>query len=253
MDAAAGLDDVRGFQGIKWVETTNGQKEKTRVSIPLYMSSFCQLNLQSQFPWLLPKKSGPSVMPQQSEGRPTVKRDVASFDVTIFKDFQKEIIAGTGFAFVPLPVWHGDDLISHGFAFSLDPGPSSEKRSLNVVYLSDISRMVPETLDYIQKELLPTDVLIVDTLLWDREHSVHFSMEQALDLARTLQPRMGTFLIGMSCDTFWPHDEMNAYLRTTYGKSETGGTAVAMAHDGLVVDLPDANNWLAIKDGNRSI
>lgn len=33
-------------------------------------------------------------MPQQGKGRPEVKRDVASFDVIIFKDLQEEVIFG---------------------------------------------------------------------------------------------------------------------------------------------------------------
>ena len=281
MDAAAGLDDVRGFQKIRWVAEDEGkEKEKeegtinatkygkeqergrgryVRESIPLYMSDFCHLNLQSQFPWLLPKKSSkseqPSGMPQQAKGRPTVTRDVASFDVTIFKDYQEEILLGGdrdgddnkggGFKIVPLPVWHGDDLISHGFAFSLHPGPSSSSKSsskpLNVVYLSDISRMVPETLEYIQNELPPTDILIVDSLLWEKTHPVHYSLEQAVELTRMLRPRMRTYLIGMSCDNFLPHDEMNAYLQKTYGKGggdDVDSGAIVMAHDGLIVDLP---------------
>ena len=268
MDAAAGLDDVRGFQRKIWIPDTK-QKEEIASnqegnpnpgryvgqSIPLYMSDFCYLNLQRQFPWLLPNKSGPSIMPQQAKGRPEVKRHVASFDVTLFKDYEEETllgaegdggkngILGSGFKMVPLPVWHGDDLISHGFAFSLDPEPSTSSRPLNVVYLSDISRMVPKTLEYIQNELPPTDVLIIDSLLWEKPHPVHFSMEQAVDLARTLKPRMGTYLIGMSCDNFLPHDQMNAYLAKTYGKGgddckKTGGPII-MAHDGLIIDLPE--------------
>ncbi len=236
MDAAAGLDDVRGFQGRKRTDDGGYLQQ----SMPLYLSDFCHLNLQSQFPWLLPKKSGPSVMPQQDKNRPTVKRHVASFDVTIFQDYKYEAIQG-GFKFVPLPVWHGDDLISHGFAFSLHPGPSSSSssRALNVVYLSDISRMVPETLEYIQNKLPPTDILIVDSLLWEKKHAVHFSMEQAAELAKQLKPRVRTYLIGMSCDNFLPHDRMNAYLRETYGKSaDSSEGAIVMAHDGLVVELP---------------
>ena len=243
MDAAAGLDDVRGFQGRKWI----GDGKYVRQAIPLYMSDFCHLNLQSQFPWLLPKKSAPAVLPQQAKDRPTVKRDVASFDVTIFKDYQEEVVLGTkdgGFKFVPLPVWHGDDLISHGFAFSLRPGPSSSSRPLNVVYLSDISRMVPETLEFIQEKLPPTDILVLDSLLWEKPNPVHFSMKQAVELSKIIQPRMRTYLIGMSCDNFFPHDEMNDYLRDTYGtgngdSNDDDDGAILMAHDGLVVELPD--------------
>jgi hypothetical protein len=250
MDAAAGLDDVRGFQGIQPDKQQPGKY--VRQSIPLYMSDFCHLNLQSQFPWLLPKQSGPSAMPQQVKNVPAVKRDVASFDVTIFKDYQEEVLFGSndgkgGFRIVPLPVWHGDDLICLGFGFSLHPGPrspsssSSSSRPLNVVYLSDISRMIPETLEYIQTKLPETDILVIDSLLWDKPHPVHYSLKQAVELSQTIKPRIRTYLIGMSCDNFLPHEEMNAYLRESYG---TGGSndnngAIAMAHDGLVVELPD--------------
>ena len=265
MDAAGGLDDVRGFQGIKWIADNVNEKENkrgrsgrsVRQPIPLYMSEFCHSNLESQFPWLLPKKSRKTMMSQQPKTQPAVKRDVASFDVTIFKDYQEEVIIGAesssnntqmeGFEFVPLPVWHGDDLISHGFAFSLNPGPasSSSSRSLNVVYLSDISRMVPKTLEFIQTKLPPTDILIVDSLYWDKQIPVHFSMEQVVNLSQTLQPRIRTYLIGMSCDDFLSNDEMNVYLKHTYGKSRNEKNdsegVVAMAHDGLVIELPGDN------------
>jgi len=273
IDTSAGLDDVRGFQKIKWVEEEEEKENKDinnntsiddkidgdekrpetrkrgvhiRESIPLYMSDFCHLNLQSQFPWLLPNKSEPSIMPQQAKDRPTVKRDVASFDVTIFQDYKEETIfggeEGHGFKITPLPVWHGDDLISHGFAFSLHRPPSSSSSSssssLNVVYLSDISKVIPETLDYIQKKLPPTDVLIVDSLNWEKNHPVHYSLEQAVELAQTIKPKIRTFLIGMSCDNFLPHDEMNTYLRELYGDGDDGNGLIVMAHDGLIIDLP---------------
>lgn len=233
MDAAAGLDDVRGFQVSKKVDG-----KYVRKGTPLYLSDFCHLNLQSQFPWLLPKASGESIMPQQDKNRPKVTRNVASFDVTIFQDYKEEVI--NGFKFTPLPVWHGDDLISHGFSFTVQPGPESSSKPLNVVYLSDISRMVPETLEFIQKKLPPTDILILDSLLWDKSHAVHFSMKEAIELSQVILPTMQTYLIGMSCDNFLPHDEMNEYLREKYGacKVDKNSGAIAFAHDGLVVELP---------------
>jgi hypothetical protein len=85
--------------------------------------------------------------------------------------------------------------------------------------------MVPETLEFIQKQLPPTDILVVDALLWHKDNSVHFSLDQAMALREEIQPRQQTYLVGMSCDSFLPHDEMNAYLQKTYG-------AVQLAHDG---------------------
>ncbi|KAG7363634.1 beta-lactamase-like protein [Nitzschia inconspicua] len=253
MDAAGGLDDVRGFQSIKWVEDPPKKGEHNestgadplsptsrpvRAPLPLYLSDFCRLNLQSQFPWLLPRPE--IVMPQQDQDRPYVERDVASFNVVEFQNYTEiklqfedanDADENGGFKVIPLPVWHGDDLISHGYAFTVQPNSSLHK-PLNVLYISDISTMVPETLDFIQKQLPPTDVLIVDSLLPYKPHPVHFSLEQAVDLADRIQPRLQTYLIGMSCDAFLPHDEMNAYLYDRYGGK------VTMAHDGLVIDLP---------------
>ena len=51
-----------------------------------------------------------------------------------------------------------------------------------------------------------------------------------MELRDEIQPREMTYLIGMSCDNFLPHEEMNAHLKETYGK-------VQFAHDGLAIDL----------------
>jgi phosphoribosyl 1,2-cyclic phosphodiesterase len=260
MDAAAGLDDVRGFQPVSWIADpfhdgnrsgkpskdgvgpTTPNSRPVRDPLPLYLSQFCLINLQSQFPWLLPNPN--IIMPKQDNNRPHVERDVAAFDAVVFKDYETEPFfahgektgqGGEAFQITPLPVWHGDDLISHGFAFTLHPRSPTEK-AMNVVYLSDISRMVPETLEFVQNKLPPTDILIVDSLLWHKKHPVHFSLDQAVELAKHIQPRLQTYLIGMSCDAFLPHEEMNEYLRQKYdGK-------IVMAHDGLVIGLPQKSD-----------
>ena len=133
-------------------------------------------------------------------------------------------------------MWHGDDLLSHGFAFSLLPSDDDNEKGgkpVHVVYLSDLSKMVPETLEYIQQHLPPTDVLIIDSLLWHKDHPVHYSLDQAVKLATDhIRPTTGTYLIGMSCDNFLPHEEMNHHLTQQYG-----GT-IQFAHDGLPIFLP---------------
>jgi hypothetical protein len=111
-------------------------------------------------------------------------------------------------------------------------------KTIKLYKKSDISDMVPETLDYIQKTLPPTDVLIVDSLNWGKNHPVHYTLEQAVELAQTIKPKIRTFLIGMSCDYFLPHDEMNTYLRELYGDGDDGNGVIVMAHDGLIIDLP---------------
>jgi phosphoribosyl 1,2-cyclic phosphodiesterase len=275
MDAAAGLDDVRNFQGVKYIVDNNNNNDDTstttttspdtpnsrpvRQSIPLYLSDFCKINLQLQFPWLLPSQS--IQMPKQQHKHTChtkdVFRDVATFNNIVFEDYKTQSItfddmdendySSRAFEFVPLPVWHGDDLISHGYAFTIYPTKDNnnygyegsndqeeqkQQRPLHVVYLSDISRMVPETLEFIQQKLPPTDLLIVDSLLWHKIHPVHYSLDQAVELSKIIQPRVHTYLVGMSCDSFLPHDEMNMLLHKTYD-----GT-VSFAYDGLVIDLP---------------
>jgi L-ascorbate metabolism protein UlaG (beta-lactamase superfamily) len=70
---------------------------------------------------------------------------------------------------------------------------------------------------------------VLDSLLPVGENPVHFSLEKAVDLAKQIRPRQ-TYLMGMNCDSFPPHDEMNETLRKDYGN-------VQFAHDGLELDL----------------
>ena len=98
-------------------------------------------------------------------------------------------------------------------------------------YISDISKMIPETLEYILTTLPPTDILIVDALLPEHPHTVHFNLKQAISLAKQIQPKQHTYLVGMSCDAFPPHDTMNATL------TKTKECNISFAHDGLVVEL----------------
>ena len=270
MDAAAGLDDVRSFQPrmttttttLSTTTTTSGTSSAdpprpppSRKPVPLYLSQHCHDVLSRQFPFLLPPKtkttaddtpshhhsccggSDPvagTMTPAQSPPI-LVQRDVAGFDVHIFHAFQPMTIEGL--EIIPLPVWHGDDLISYGFAFSVtqrnqqEEGP--ETSSVNVVYISDVSRMIDETMEFIQERLPPTDILVVDALLWHRTHATHFSLDQAIELNEQIRPRMGMYVVGMSCEAYPPHEEMEAHLMTLYGGK------VRMAHDGLCLLLDD--------------
>jgi phosphoribosyl 1,2-cyclic phosphodiesterase len=234
MDAAAGLDDVRGFQPRR-PGTDDGPP--SRKPVPLYLSQHCHDIVSSQFPFLLPKNKttnapsssccssdAPELVPVTPPAT-IVHRDVAGFDVNIFKAFEPMMIEGL--KVIPLPVWHGDDLISYGFAFSVKREDGS---FVNVVYLSDISRMVDQTFNFIQENLPPTDILVIDALLWNRKHPTHYSLQQAVELRDQIKPRMGTYLVGMSCESYPPHDEIAEHLKTTYGD-------VMMAHDGLCIAL----------------
>ena len=82
-----------------------------------------------------------------------------------------------------------------------------------MLYLSDISRMPKPTLEYIKSWAKETgiSVLILDSLLYNRAHSTHFGLDQAAELVKVLKPK-STYLVGMSCDSFPPHDEANKAL-----------------------------------------
>jgi phosphoribosyl 1,2-cyclic phosphodiesterase len=74
-------------------------------------------------------------------------------------------------------VLHGEDYVSNAFVM----GPAHAR----VVYISDCSRVPAETMAYLRG--LTIDLLIIDALLLEREHPTHFSMQQAIALARALQ------------------------------------------------------------------
>lgn len=236
MDAAAGLDDVRGFQ--KYEHSSIGGPPK-QLPMPLFLSSECLACLQDQFPWLLPKRKPTTELSSSSMdgAAPTISRHVASFDVTVFEAFKPfDAIPGSdALTITPLPVVHGEDLISYGFAFTVGGVSDNENTvaAMNVVYLSDISRMLPETLEHIQTKLpQPTHVLVLDALHVEQENPVHYNLPQAMALVQQIRP-LQTYFVGMNCDSFAPHDEMNERLRKEYGSIGS----VQLAHDGLVITV----------------
>lgn len=230
-DAVGGLDDLRGFQKVRNLEALKIKGNESvpspppvRVSMPIFLSEECHGIVSKQFPWLFPRKDKPK---KKNSGDKVVKRDVASLDVNIIQAYQPFRVKGLNV--LPLPVWHGEDLVCMGFAFSIT-NPTTE-RTTNVLYLSDISRMMPETLRVIKEELPSTDILVVDSLLPNRLHPVHFHMGQAIELAKEVGARQ-SYLLGMDCDRFLPHDEMNAKLAEEYPK-----LSIQLAHDGQVIHL----------------
>jgi phosphoribosyl 1,2-cyclic phosphodiesterase len=135
-----------------------------------------------------------------------------------FKYFSK--INAAGLEVECLPVKHGEDLDSSAFIFG------SKDR---VVYISDISRMIPETLEIIKSE--PVDVLVVDALCLTYQHPTHFSLEQAIELSKEVKAKR-SFFVGMG--TQFDHDEVNSYLATLKDKE---GLDMQLAHDGLSVSV----------------
>jgi len=220
MDAMAGLDDLRGFQMQPTRNVKTGLPEQSPLSV--FLSATCIEALKTQLFYLFPKEesteslvAGEKTCPDGSK----IHRHVSKLDWRVVQNFKP--FNAAGLEMIPLPVMHGEDLVCNGYAFSVADG----EQRMNVVYLSDISRMLPETEEFILEKLPPIDVLVVDSLNWDRSNKTHFSFKDALTLIRRLKPKR-TFLVGMSCDQFLPHDEANEELKHLDVKVE-------LAYDGL--------------------
>lgn len=118
-----------------------------------------------------------------------------------------------GLQVAPLTVMHGELPVT---AFRIQDrvgGPA-------FAYATDCNAVPPDTLD----QLRGLDVLILDALGPNR-HPTHFSLEQAVEVAHLLRPRLTLFThISHSLD----HAATNAQLPPT----------MALAHDGQIIDLP---------------
>lgn len=232
MDAVGGLDDVRGFQRIHKRHNTASKKPPTMIPMPLFLSKHCLNDVSQRFPWLFPKQQPNYKTGSVDDATLAVERHVASFDITEFQSYKPfEVVPGLNI--IPLPVWHGQDLISYGFAFSIPSGKKFNNKKVNIVYISDISQMIPETLDYILHKLPPTDILIIDALLIDKPHPVHYSLVQAIELSEQIQAKQ-TYVVGMNCDAFPTHEEMNFRLQQ---RRKTGLNNIQLAYDGQIINL----------------
>jgi len=114
---------------------------------------------------------------------------------------------------------HGEDMHSSAFIFG------GKDR---ICYISDISRMLPETLSEIKSA--PVDVLVLDALCLNFKHPTHFSLEQAIELCRNIKPRR-VYFVGMGSE--FDHEKINSYLK----EFEKEGLHMQLAHDGLSIDV----------------
>jgi phosphoribosyl 1,2-cyclic phosphate phosphodiesterase len=108
---------------------------------------------------------------------------------------------------VPIRMKHGRRFEVLGFRFG------------NVAYCTDSNAIPPESME----RLAGLDVLILDALR-PRGHATHFSLEEAVEVARVLAPRQ-TYFTHMSHEL--EHEATNAALPP----------GMALAYDGLRIDL----------------
>lgn len=112
-----------------------------------------------------------------------------------------------GVKIVPLRLKHGKRFEVLGFRFG------------NVAYCTDANAVPKESMEL----LTGLDVLVLDALR-PRGHATHFSLEEAVEVARQLAPRQ-TYFTHMSHEL--EHEATNAALPT----------AMALAYDGLRIEL----------------
>lgn len=202
-DAMLGLDDLRGVQD-----------SRAPVPLPVFLSAVTMQRVRDAFGYLVPKPPQPGA----------VKRWVAQLDFREIKPFEPFHVGSL--EVTPIPLVHGEDCICLGFAFG---------RRDRVVYLSDLSRVPPDTEKFLEQEMArPGGIaLLVLDCLGNRPHNTHFGLSQSLELARKLKARQ-TLLVGMACDAFPTHHMMNAELHNR--RSEIGSD-VQFARDGQTVLL----------------
>lgn len=115
-----------------------------------------------------------------------------------------------GFELLPIEVPHGDQKV---FGF----------RTGGLGYITDAKRVEGQALE----ALRGVEVLVLNALWRGNPHPTHFSVEEAVDVARAVGAR-NTYL------THLAHRARHADLAATLP------TGIAPAYDGLVVDVPDA-------------
>jgi len=202
-DAFFGLDDVRSVM----------PREGPGSSMPVYLSDVCREAVQRTFPYLFPVSRSPN------ENRFVSKIDWLS--IANYEPFSPI----PGLEMLPLPVMHGEDMECLGFMFGA--------RDV-VVYLSDISRMLPQTMALIMEAKERAGglaLLVLDALHPSREYFSHYTLDQAVDLAREILADK-TLLIGMGCG--FEHEAHNAQLAALWEKE---GLDIQLARDGLQLDF----------------
>jgi phosphoribosyl 1,2-cyclic phosphodiesterase len=223
-DAMLGLDDLRGFQMSTPIVTKFGHVSKAANAIPIHLSGKCFDRVKEQFPYLVPKNIEETTNKENEE---KVVRHVASLEFNVVTHFKPFIVSGL--RMIPLPVIHGEDFICNGYAFSVKNNHEQEEKMTHVVYLSDLSRMPNDTLQFICNELPPTDILVIDSLSYSTPHQVHFSLDQAMNLAKIIGAKK-TYIVGINCDDFPDHYEANRRIKAR-------DPSVELAYDGLAIEL----------------
>jgi len=189
-DACWGLDDMRSAQ--------------LQRPLTVYLSNQTFTALQGVYPYLMPKSnSKPSTAFVAQLNWEVIPQDAS----TLFDVF--------GLKVAPIPVYHGENYLSLGYAFGLD--------SKKFVYLSDVSS-VPEESMKVMKQYEQIEYLVIDCLAWKSNCPTHLNFDQALALVRELKPKHA-LLTGVCHDAFQPRSGQ----REATGDARRGGAGCAAA------------------------
>jgi phosphoribosyl 1,2-cyclic phosphodiesterase len=245
-DACLGMDDLREVQTLQQTQDPITKEWIKNAPDPLvvYCSQKTKLEIQDKFDYLMEKvppslpsssssssSSSSTTTTTYSDEKPTPKeavyRWIAQLRFKLFDSFVPFELCGI--KLTPLPVLHGRDYLSHGFEFG-------EEADFRFVYLSDVSEIIPETLEFLlDPKKKQIDVLMIDALYLDKCHGTHMNLEAVLQEARQIQPKR-TLLTGMSHD--FDYEITNQQLQK-YLKEEN--LLIEMAYDGLRIPMSTNN------------
>jgi phosphoribosyl 1,2-cyclic phosphodiesterase len=208
-DAIFGLDDLRSVV------------PRDAPPLKVCLDEDCKAVVKQMFFYLFPDAPNPQKLQKTTAAadKPIV-RHVSSVDWTTIEGL-KEFEPVPGLLMQPIPVMHGEDLICMGYMFG--------KRDV-VLYLSDISRMLPESMAVIKARGTIT-LLIIDALRIEETYITHYSLRDAVALARELRPTR-TLCIGMSQE--FDHEEVNASLAKLWREEALD---VQLAYDGQMLPM----------------
>ena len=81
-----------------------------------------------------------------------------------------------------------------------------------VVYLSDLSLLMPATLSYLQE--IPIDILVIDAIFVVAEYGSHLNLPQCLALTKVLRPMRAVLvsfmvlLFALALSVLWSYDSL---------------------------------------------
>jgi len=229
-DASAGLDEVHNLQTF----TQHDGGVVCSKAVPCFLSEYTLNTMKTQFPDVI--KASTIVNDTQQQPQPQVLSKPTTSLLFHLLDDTKPTPFSPHPSFPPftaLPVVHGDPYICLGYSFGV---------KTTVVYLSDVSSIPTNTMDYIMSlcSPKPIDILIIDCLLPSpREHYSHFCIDQMWDCVKTIKPKKA-YGVGMYCSL--EHHATNKLLNERFealNEEERGQMeSVELAYDGMVLKVP---------------